>query len=79
MLVKEQKARQILNELMEGMAPLVRVHANSAQLVFDTLSLLLQILVPTLRPVSVKTDCCVVMCLDGTPAHLYKGADLGIG
>ena len=79
MLVKEQKARQILNELMQGMAPLVRVHANAAQLVFDTLSLLLQILVPTLRPVSVKTDGCVVMCLDGTPVHLYKGAGMGIG
>jgi hypothetical protein len=69
MLVKEQKARQILNELMQGMAPLVRVHANAAQLVFDTLSLLLQILVPTLRPVSVKTDGCAVMCLDGTLVH----------
>jgi hypothetical protein len=56
MLVKEQKSRQILNDLMQGMVPLVRVHANAAQLVFDTLSLLLQILVPTLRPVSVKTD-----------------------
>ena len=61
MLVKEQKARQVLNELMQGMAPLVRVHANAAQLVFDTLSLLLQILVPTLRPVSVKTDLCYVV------------------
>ena len=62
MLVKEQRARQIVNELMQGMAPLVRVHANAAQLVFDTLSLLLQILVPTLRPVSVKTRllCCDV-------------------
>jgi chromosome transmission fidelity protein 18 len=54
MLVKEQKTRQILNELMQGMVPLVRVHANAAQLVFDTLSLLLQILVPTLRPVSMQ-------------------------
>jgi len=79
MLVKEQKARQIVNELMQGMVPLVRVHANAAQLVFDTLSLLLHILVPTLRPVSVKTDCCVVMCLDGTPVHVDIGEDLGIG
>ena len=79
MLVKEQKTRQILNELMQGMAPLVRVHANTAQLVFDTLSLLLQILVPTLRPVSVGTDCCVVMCLDGTLVHVDMGEDLGIG
>jgi hypothetical protein len=62
MSVKEQKTRQILTELMQGMAPLVRVYVNAAQLVFDTLPLLLQILVPTLRPVSVKTDCCVVMC-----------------
>jgi hypothetical protein len=53
MLVKEQKCRQILRELMRGMAPLVRIHANAAQLLFDTLPLLLQILVPTLRSVSV--------------------------
>jgi len=79
MLVKEQKTRQILNELMQGMVPLVRVHANAAQLVFDTLSLLLQILVPTLRPVSVKTDCCVVMCLDSTLVHMDTGEDLVIG
>jgi hypothetical protein len=56
MSVREQKARQIVNELMQGMAPLVRVHANAAQLVFDTVSPVLQILVPTLRPVSVETD-----------------------
>jgi hypothetical protein len=53
MSVKEQKARQILRELMRGMSPLVRIHANAAQLLFDTLPLLLQILVPTLRSVSV--------------------------
>jgi hypothetical protein len=79
MLVKEQKARQILNELMQGMAPLVRVHANATQLVFDTLSLLLQILVPTLRPVSAKTDFCVVMCLDGTPVAVDIDEDVGNG
>jgi hypothetical protein len=70
MLVKEQKSRQILNELMKGMAPLVRVHSNAAQLVFDTLSLLMQIMVPTLRPVSVETDFYVVMCLYGTLVHV---------
>ncbi|PNF28113.1 hypothetical protein B7P43_G12268 [Cryptotermes secundus] len=53
-IVKEQKARQILRELMRGMAPLVRIHANPAQLLFDTLPLLLQILVPTLRSVSMQ-------------------------
>jgi hypothetical protein len=53
MSVKEQKARQILKELMQGMAPLIRIHASAAQLRFDTLPLVLQILVPTLRPVSV--------------------------
>ncbi|GFG31238.1 hypothetical protein Cfor_11072, partial [Coptotermes formosanus] len=54
MSVKEQKTRQILSELMQGMAPLVRVYVNAAQLVFDALPLLLQILVPTLRPVSMQ-------------------------
>jgi hypothetical protein len=53
MSVKEQKARQILKELMQGMAPLIRIHASAAHLRFDTLPLVLQILVPTLRPVSV--------------------------
>ncbi|XP_069699964.1 chromosome transmission fidelity protein 18 homolog isoform X2 [Periplaneta americana] len=52
--MKEQRNRLILRELMQGMAPLVRVHANSAHLVFDTLPMLLQILVPTLRPVSMQ-------------------------
>ena len=68
--MKEQKARQILSELMQGMSPLVRIHTNVGQLVFDVLPLLLQILVPTLRPVSVKTDCCDVTCYNSAPAGL---------
>jgi hypothetical protein len=54
MSLKEQKGRQILREVMRGMAPLVRTHANAGQLLFDTLPLLLQILVPTLRSVSIR-------------------------
>jgi hypothetical protein len=62
MSVKEQKARQILRELMRGMTPLVRTHADAVQLLFDTLPLLLQILVPTLRPVSVIMSTFVASC-----------------
>ncbi|XP_021940234.1 chromosome transmission fidelity protein 18 homolog isoform X2 [Zootermopsis nevadensis] len=54
MSVREQRARQVLKELMRGMAPLVRMHSGAAQLRFDTLPLLLQILVPALRPVSLQ-------------------------
>jgi hypothetical protein len=46
--------------------------------VFDTVSPVLQILVPTLRPVSVETDWCVVMCLVGIAVHVDVGEDLGI-
>lgn len=56
MSVREQRARQVLKELMRGMAPLVRMHSGAAQLRFDTLPLLLQILVPALRPVSYPWD-----------------------
>ncbi|KAJ9591978.1 hypothetical protein L9F63_001490, partial [Diploptera punctata] len=51
-MVREQRCKQVVKELMEGMSPIVRVHSNPAHLLFDTLSPLLQILVPTLRPVS---------------------------
>ena len=53
-MVKEQRCKQTLKELVEGMSPLVRVYSNPAQLLFDTLSPLLQILIPTLRPVSTQ-------------------------
>jgi hypothetical protein len=56
MSMKEQRARQIMKELMQGVAPLVRTQASAAQLWFDTLPVLQQILVPTLRPVSVYSN-----------------------
>ncbi|PSN58138.1 Chromosome transmission fidelity protein 18 [Blattella germanica] len=39
---------------MQGMTPLVRAHVNSSPLLYDTLSPLLQIMIPTLRPVNTQ-------------------------
>jgi hypothetical protein len=70
MSVKEQRVQQILRELMQGMTPSVRIHVNAGHLLFDTLPMLLQILVPTLRPVSVETDYCYVMDENGQNSKL---------
>ncbi|XP_066992527.2 chromosome transmission fidelity protein 18 homolog [Anabrus simplex] len=51
---KSSRNQQILGELMKGMQPAVQSHAQKQTLLFDTLPMLLEILVPNLRPVSMQ-------------------------
>ncbi|KAK3915579.1 Chromosome transmission fidelity protein 18-like protein [Frankliniella fusca] len=52
--VKEGHTKQILGEMVKGMSPSVRVNCNESQLVIEILPLLLEILVPNFRPVSLQ-------------------------
>ncbi|XP_026294378.1 chromosome transmission fidelity protein 18 homolog [Frankliniella occidentalis] len=52
--VKQGHTKQILAEMVKGMSPSVRVNCNESQLVSEILPLLLEILVPNFRPVSLQ-------------------------
>ena len=50
--MKEKRCKQVLRDLISGMSLMVRINSIPSQLLFDTLSPLLQIILPTLRPVN---------------------------
>lgn len=52
--VKEGHCKQILGEIVKGMSPSARVNCNESQLVSEVLPLLLEIIVPNFRPVSLQ-------------------------
>lgn len=52
--VKEGHNKQIVGELVKGMSPSVRVNCNETQLIMEILPLLLDIIAPNFRPVSLQ-------------------------
>ncbi|XP_034234267.1 chromosome transmission fidelity protein 18 homolog isoform X2 [Thrips palmi] len=52
--VKEGHTKQIIGELVKGMSPSVRVNCNETQLIMEILPLLLDVIVPNFRPVSLQ-------------------------
>lgn len=51
MVVKLQRCHQLVGEVLKSMTPSVRAFNYRDQLILDSLPLLLEIIIPNLRPV----------------------------
>lgn len=53
MSVRSQRYTQLLDEVMQSMQPYVRAYTHKDQLLLDVAPLLLEIIIPNLRPVGI--------------------------
>lgn len=52
-MVKKNKYKQIIDELMSGIVPNIRTFLHRDQVLLDTMPLLMHITIPNLRSVSI--------------------------